>query len=52
MKKLNKSYDVLIFITSGRFIPWYQEKIKSKKVILLNYEEVIKSNNILCQNIK
>lgn len=51
MKKLNKSYDVLIFITSSRFIPWYQEKIKSKKVILLKYEEIIKSNNILCQKL-
>ena len=52
IKKLENTYDLLIFITSGRFIPWYTEKIKSKKVILLTYEEVLKTNTLLWDHLK
>jgi hypothetical protein len=52
MESLVDSYDILIFITTGRFIGWYKENIKSEKVVLLNYEDLLKTNEILWEHLK
>ncbi len=47
IEKIENTYDLLIFITSGRFVTWYTSKVTSPKIIVLNYEELLKNNNLL-----